>query len=132
MAFKRILVAVDGSPLGAHAVDIAIELAKDLQAGLAFVYVVDPRQAATPEAGMPASALLEIAREEGREALEAAISRAPVEPPPWKFLKEGTPVAEIVSAATEWQGDLIVVDSHGRGGLKRTVLGSTSDGVVRL
>ncbi len=37
----------------------------------------------------------------------------------------------IVGHATDWQADLIVIGSHGRTGLKRWLLGSVAESVVR-
>jgi nucleotide-binding universal stress UspA family protein len=39
---------------------------------------------------------------------------------------------QIVDAATETRADLIVLGTHGHGGLKRAVLGSVADRVIRL
>ncbi|WP_145723421.1 universal stress protein [Mesorhizobium tianshanense] len=41
------------------------------------------------------------------------------------------PADEIVKAAGEWPADLIVIGSHGRGGVQRALLGSVADGVIR-
>jgi nucleotide-binding universal stress UspA family protein len=37
----------------------------------------------------------------------------------------------ILSAAREWSADVIVIGTHGRGGVVRLVMGSTADAVVR-
>ena len=42
MSFRRILIAVDESPIAAHAADVGAQLATALGAELARVYVVDP------------------------------------------------------------------------------------------
>ncbi|MFN8515911.1 MAG: universal stress protein [Thermomicrobiales bacterium] len=47
------------------------------------------------------------------------------------LLREGAPASDIVAAAQEWQADLIVVGTHGRGGLGRLVLGSVAESVLR-
>jgi universal stress protein A len=44
----------------------------------------------------------------------------------------GVPHEEIVSAATRERADLIVLGTHGRGGLDRALLGSVADRVIRL
>jgi nucleotide-binding universal stress UspA family protein len=45
--------------------------------------------------------------------------------------RSGAPAAEIVRFAAEREADLIVVGTHGRTGLKRLVLGSVAEEVVR-
>jgi nucleotide-binding universal stress UspA family protein len=42
MSFRRILIAVDGEAVAAHAAEIGGELADELRAQLAFVHVMDP------------------------------------------------------------------------------------------
>lgn len=129
-SFKRILVAIDSSPLAARAVSVAIELAKSLGSDLAFVNVVNPAEGVAPEGGLPAGVLLEDLRQHARQTLDTALARAEVAPPPWSFLKEGQPASEIVAAAKEWGSDLIVIGTHGRTGLRRVVLGSVAQAVV--
>ena len=43
----------------------------------------------------------------------------------------GSPVGEVVKAAKDWPADLIVIGSHGRGGIRRALLGSVAEGVMR-
>jgi nucleotide-binding universal stress UspA family protein len=43
----------------------------------------------------------------------------------------GNPESKIIDAATDWAADLIVVGAHGRKGLKRFLMGSVSNTVVR-
>ena len=44
----------------------------------------------------------------------------------------GVPHEEIVAAAAKERADLIVLGTHGRGGLDRALLGSVADRVIRL
>jgi nucleotide-binding universal stress UspA family protein len=46
-------------------------------------------------------------------------------------VREGDPRTAIVDEAAEWEADLIVLGSHGRTGLKRLILGSVAEYVVR-
>lgn len=46
------------------------------------------------------------------------------------MVEVGFPERTLVKLATEWQADLIVVGSHGRGFWDRLTLGSVSDAVV--
>ena len=43
----------------------------------------------------------------------------------------GVPFKEIVRAAAEERADLIVMGTHGRGGINRVLLGSVADRVIR-
>ena len=45
--------------------------------------------------------------------------------------RQGDPVSEILLAATELGCDLIVMGSHGRTGLRRLLMGSTAEAVIR-
>lgn len=47
-------------------------------------------------------------------------------------VKTGTPHQKIVDLATDERADLVVIGTHGRGGLNRALLGSVADRVVRL
>ena len=47
-------------------------------------------------------------------------------------LRTGVPHEEIVALAQDERADLIVIGTHGRGGINRALLGSVADRVVRL
>ena len=47
-------------------------------------------------------------------------------------LRTGVPHQEIVGLARDERADLIVIGTHGRGGMDRVLLGSVADRVVRL
>lgn len=47
------------------------------------------------------------------------------------FIEQGSEYAGIVHRAESWKADRIVVGSHGRTGLRRTLLGSVAEQVVR-
>jgi len=47
-------------------------------------------------------------------------------------LRAGVSHEEIVALATDERADLVVVSTHGRGGLSRVFLGSAADRVMRL
>jgi nucleotide-binding universal stress UspA family protein len=71
-------------------------------------------------------------REDGEEALERVRSIVeghgiPIE----THLIEGSPSREIVDFAVEQNCDLIVMGTHGRGGIDRLLLGSVAERVVR-
>ena len=47
-------------------------------------------------------------------------------------LRTGAPYREIVELATDERADLVLIGTHGRGGLDRALLGSVADRIVRL
>jgi nucleotide-binding universal stress UspA family protein len=134
MSFRRILIAVDSSPLSARAADAGIELARALGGEVAFIHAVDPALGGTPGSGVPADQGLALAEQDCKRLLAEFRQRAslqPVQPLPLEFLPVGKPGTEIVKAAKEWPADVIVLGSHGRGGIPRMVLGSVAEAVMR-
>lgn len=130
MHFEKILIAVDYGPIAAHAVDVGVDLAHSLHAQLAFVHAVDPTDPLAPESGIPAAQLLAEAEREGQKLLERFREELG-EPTSPVFFAVGKPAHEIVEAARMWHADVVVVGSHGRGGLRRVVLGSVAEEVMR-
>lgn len=131
MSFRRILLAVDESPIAAHAADVGAELAKAVGAQLGFIYVVDPAQSVMPESGIPAAELIARAKLDATRLLADFRKRAAPDPPALEFVAVGTPAAEIAKTATEWSADVIVIGSHGRHGVERVLLGSVAEAVMR-
>jgi nucleotide-binding universal stress UspA family protein len=132
MSFRKILVAVDESAFAARAADVGFDLARSLGAEVAMVHVVDPSVVAyAPEGGVPASELVALAQQDGQRLLAAFGQRAALQPAPLEFLRVGKPATEIAKAAKDWLAELIVVGSHGRGGVQRLLLGSVAEAVMR-
>jgi len=131
VSFRRILLAVDETPVAAHAVDVGVELAEALGAELAFIVVVDPGQTAMPGSGVPAGDLIALAEQDGKRLLAAFRNRSSREAPALEFVAVGNPAAEIVKTASEWSADVIVIGSHGRRGVERVLMGSVAEAVMR-
>jgi nucleotide-binding universal stress UspA family protein len=131
MSFRRIIIAVDGSVFAARAANVGFELARSLGAEAALIHVIDPSVVVAPEGGYPAGELIAMAEQDGKRLLAGFSQRASVQSPPLEFIQVGKPATEIVKAAQEWPADLIVIGSHGRGGVQRLLLGSVADGVMR-
>ena len=134
--FKKILVPVDGSEPSNAAVSLAIRLARDQEASIAFVHVCEVAKIAAmvggPTIGVDPSYALEAEREWGDQTLRRALDRAGsggVDAD--TCLEEGPSVTTILEVARDQHADLIVMGSHGRGGITRVLLGSVTEGVLR-
>lgn len=131
MSFKRVLIAVDQSPVATRAVDVGLELARSLSAEAAFVHAVDPALAYAPEGGVPAPTLLSLAEQDGKRLLSELRARTAFRPAPQEFLSVGKPGEEVVTSARNWAADVIVIGSHGRVGVTRLLVGSVAEFVMR-
>jgi nucleotide-binding universal stress UspA family protein len=137
-AYKRILVAVDGSAASSKGLREAIRLAKAEGAKLFIVHVVDEFPAFAAMDGMaaaPAGDLVPWLRDGGKRVLAKAQAVASKQKVRCKtVLREmmGGPAADkIVREARKQRADLIVLGTHGRRGVRRLVLGSDAEQVVR-
>ena len=125
LPIKTILVATDFSPMSEHAFRFAGALARDYGARLIVVHVIQPPVAVYAETAV---FLEEPDHSAAREALRNL--HVPGVEVDYRLM-EGEPVSTIVQVARETGADLIVVGTHGRGGLLRVLLGSVAEGVLR-
>ena len=139
--FKHVVVAVDGSATSNRGLTAAIGLASDQRAALSVVHVIDAMASVSYVGDMsfvPASYIddvLEDLRKGGRRVLskaEAAAREGGVEARTLLVETRGGTVAEaILAQVRKLHGDVIVLGTHGRQGLRRVVLGSDAEAVVR-
>jgi nucleotide-binding universal stress UspA family protein len=124
--FRKILLATDGSVLAHKAVVHAYQLATLWRADILVVLVVPDRsqQRQLAASAPDGAAQLEVQRiAEELTSEEVGTVRTLLEP--------GHPEATILEVAEREGVDLIVMSTHGRSGVKRTVLGSVADQVAR-
>jgi nucleotide-binding universal stress UspA family protein len=126
MKAKRVLVPLDGSRLAEAALPFAVDLARDADASLVLLRVVE---AATSE---PSSVRLDATREAERY-LDDVAGRAHAEGARQviRSLWGGSPGHAIVAAAEHHGVDIIVMTTHGRTGLQRECFGSVAESVLR-
>ncbi|MDW8467612.1 MAG: universal stress protein [Burkholderiales bacterium] len=137
MAYRRILVPVDGSAASAKGLAEAVRLAREGRARLRLLHVVDTYAAVSvPEIGAASvGPVLEAIRAAGRKLLaraERAPARAGLKAETALVEAAGGRVADaIVEEAKRWRADLIVMGTHGRRGVGRMLMGSDAELVVR-
>ncbi|WP_101294200.1 universal stress protein [Halegenticoccus soli] len=128
--YERILIPTDGSETARSAVQRAVDFARRYDATLHALYVVDT--AAFGTADFDADVMLEGFEQEGKRAVEYVAEAArdaavPVE----TAIVHGSPERTILRYADDNDIDLIVMGTHGRRGLERYLLGSTTERIVR-
>jgi nucleotide-binding universal stress UspA family protein len=134
-AYRRILVAVDGSAAASAGLREALRLAKREGAELCILHVVNESVPYTPLAGAPPINLIALLLGSGRALLKKAQTQARKQGvEATTILVETTQrdaAGTIVAQARKRRVDLIVLGTHGRRGMLRLVLGSDAEQVVR-
>ncbi|RQH01982.1 universal stress protein [Natrarchaeobius oligotrophus] len=129
--YDRILVPTDGSSEVERALEYAFDLARAHDASIRAIYVVN----AAGYGGLPMETAWEgisdALREEGRAAVDRVEELAPDDVTVETAVLEGSPSRVIVEEATPLECDLVVMGTHGRGGIDRLLLGSVTERVVR-
>jgi nucleotide-binding universal stress UspA family protein len=74
---------------------------------------------------------MELAKHEAKTLINEFRQRLAPQSNALEFVPVGGSATEIAKAAKEWPADLIVIGSHGRSGVKRALLGSVAEGVMR-
>ncbi len=134
--YKRILVPIDGSHTSQRGLTEAIRLAKHHKARLRLIHVVDVFIVALPlESGRYADEIQKSFREDGRRLVnkaEALVRKHGLTVDSVMSEIVGGRAAEIIVAqARKWRADIIVIGTHGRRGVRRLVMGSDAEEVVR-
>jgi len=134
--YNKILVPMDGSDTARRGLDEAIALAKTLGSRIRLVHVVNEMPLISPEVtGATFDRVFDQLRDYGASLLKTAerlVRDAGIEGDAKLVETVTSPAGEfIVREAKEWPADLIVCGTHGRRGIRRIVLGSDAEYVVR-
>ena len=119
-AFHSILVPVDGSTLAEAAIPYALTLAERSRSKVQFVFVYQDRLPVEP-VELAWQYLLQLTAR-ARERLGDSVSSA---------LLHGPVATNLVKQARKIGADLVIMTTHGRGGLERAWLGSVTDQLIR-
>jgi len=134
--YKQIICPVDGSTTSNNGMHEAIKLAKDHNAKLRFLHVIDTYFPILDVTGdLNVIYIDEILRKNGKKVLkkaEDAAHKAGVNADSKVLEAIGGRVSKfVVSEAEEWPADLIVMGTHGLRGIERLVMGSDAETVAR-
>src|SRR3954462_4054834 len=128
LTLQRIVVPIDFSGPSIEALQFAANLAQQTGATLLPIYVAEHVVYFDETITFPGQRVLEqikakltgLARERVNEVV-----------PVFPHVRTGRPWEEIAKFATQSEGDLIVIGTHGRTGLPHLLLGSTAQRVVQ-
>jgi len=124
LPIRRILVPTDFSPQAQSALALACSLARDHGGTICQLYVEEPPVG--PGNTWPP---------QEREQLLAELRQLwPAEPgvPIDQVVRLGEPARAILEVARDRKCDLLVMGTHGRTGVRRLLMGSVAEQVVRL
>jgi nucleotide-binding universal stress UspA family protein len=140
MSYKRIMVAVDGSESSELALNEAIMLTKDLHAQICILHITDvipiynrtyvaygvdltEHEESIKKASL--TILDKMAQKVREEGITPEIQNVVI-------VEDIDSIPEkIVAHANDWHADLLVLGTHGRRGVRRMLLGSVAEEVVR-
>jgi len=137
--YQHILVAVDESSTSELALKEAALLAKEQHAMVRLAHVIDDTYAyselATPREMADRQTRL---RKAGEQALTRAAAASlalgvKAETTLLEIVEAGKHIYDLIEQEAErWPADLIVIGTHGRRGVRRLLLGSVAEGLMRI
>lgn len=131
--FTRIVCALDFSPASLQALGFAIDLARHAGGSVAVVHVIEwlaEHEPSTPfsfDVDAYREHLVEDARRRIHDALPTEAADCAVE----AVVATGRAHREVLRVVADRGADVIVMGTHGRGGIGQALFGSTSQQVVR-
>ncbi len=132
MPYQKVLIAVDGSEHSMKVAEHGMNLSSQLGASIAVVFVIDTakvnKEGKSGRLPQEQIAKLKIEADKNINGIAKQFNDCKFE----RFLPEGKPSKEIVTIASDWGADLIIMGTRGRTGIKRLLLGSTAENTLRL
>ncbi|MGZ3769307.1 MAG: universal stress protein [Bdellovibrio sp.] len=128
MDIKKILCAIDDSPLAEEVFSVGIDLSQKLGTDFALVSIINTGP--TTADGVDINTLRNSMRDD-IAALFQKLLQKKSRPYVFKFIENGDPKKKIVEIAKEWKADFIIIGSHGRTGMNRILMGSVAENVLR-
>ena len=131
IGFKRILLAIDFSETSRHAIPYVLTLARKYSSEIFLVHATTASHEAIPLEPLPRE--LDRQWNEAEQQMREFVESTAIKDVPHRSLVHRGPVADVLSHAVQQEEiDLLAIGTHGRGGLKKLVLGSVAEEMLRL
>ena len=130
--YRHILIPTDGSALAEHGLTHGLALAKALGAKVSVIFVVEPFSELSGRYLEAVARYVELRKEQATSVLDRAAEAASAAGVSCETIQaeNGQPHQAILAVADDKGCDLIVMSSHGRGGLSKLLLGSVTNKVL--
>ena len=129
--FEKILIATDGSEKNQPAVRIGLEMGRECGSAIYVIFVVDETPFTSSQTEVLTDNIYRKMEDEGEQAIEQ-VKRIATGLEIETLILPGRPAHVITEFAEKNAVDLIVVGSQGKSGLKRLLLGSVAESVIRM
>ena len=125
-AYRRVLVAADLSTAAVPTIRLAERFAKLVGAQLRVLTVFEPLPTLPGVPPLDPKEYFALAQKMLEEDVWPLLKTAGVE----KFVRHGHVVETVLREAVEWDADVLVVGSHGKGWAQRVLLGSVTESLL--
>jgi nucleotide-binding universal stress UspA family protein len=133
---KSILVPTDFSDYSDRAIKQAVDIAEQNNAKIYLLHVVDKLQQCAIDYCIPIETMMKVQSDSEKEASRKMQDEAKKITQAKKIdvtfdVTSGVPFEEILKEQQERKADLIVIASHGRTGIIKSLIGSVAEKVMR-
>lgn len=120
--FKTIMVPTDGSKNARKAEDVAISIARNFQAKLMVVHIIDEKLIYP----------FEVLEEDGEKILKRATIKGKDQGVDvQQVLIVGNPTHDMAKIVEKTGADLVVIGTHGKSGLQKLLMGSVAENTIK-
>lgn len=128
---KKILIAVDSRENSIIIAQKGFQLADQLHAEAALIFVIDKSKATgNPDAGIMPNDALTVLKKEAQATMEQLIHLNNRPFSQIKFMPEGLPKEDILQTADNWEADAIVIGINGKSGFTLWAMGSITQHII--
>lgn len=123
---KTIYIPLDGSEYAERSIGLGLEIAKAYAARVALVHVLDG-----PQIDRLRSSLITPDRLSADAYLQRLTERLPADTPIVTHILRGNPAEALLRLTEDDPDSMLVMSTHGRGGIGRLMLGSVAEKLLR-